>query len=328
MKYSNSKTAIVDKRILHFSKSIPMSWLESNKEFISDFIYTSNTNIDIDTIENRVDQIVSYKTQLEKLCKYKVIPQKTEEWHETRKHILTASNLALAIGQSKYGTRNKLIHSKATKENTNNFHAMRIPPIHWGNMFEPMAARCYSQKNDSIKVHEFGLIVHPTLDCFGASPDGINELGIMVEYKCPYKRIINHTIPDQYKYQILGQMAVCELQECDFVDCQFEKIYTFNDYRAIGNSNINHGIIVEYGNPDEPIFDYSPSYLSPRDAIEWLRNHPKYNSCLFHVWSLSKMNIHRDHFDEHKWNSIVPLIKDFWNDVYIMMEDLNSDSNN
>jgi hypothetical protein len=37
---------------------------------------------------------------------------------------------------------------------------------------------------------------------FGASPDGINELGIMVEIKCPFKRKLKKipSIIEQYYY--------------------------------------------------------------------------------------------------------------------------------
>jgi putative phage-type endonuclease len=314
-------TLMTDKHMLYFSKQIPTPWILKNKQFLTDFIHGSScVNHNPVKIEKRVDEIIRYKTQLERLKTLPIIKQKTDEWFETRKHILTASMLAQALGKSKYGTRQKLIESKAFPERAKVLYSMRIPSLHWGNMFEPMADRCYRQRFDDININEFGLVIHPDLHCFGASPDGINELGIMVEYKCPWKRIPNDTVPNQYKYQMLGQMATCGLEECDFVDCQFEKHYTYSDYGNLGNIRTNHGIIVEYGDSIAPIFDYSPPYMTPKETLEWLYSHKKFNNCLYHLWSLTKMNIHREYFDEHKWNNIVPEIKRFWNDVDTILE--------
>lgn len=48
------------------------------------------------------------------------------------------------------------------------------------------------------KIYEFGLMKNPHHDFFGASPDGISELGVMLEIKCPYKRrpTLNPIIPE------------------------------------------------------------------------------------------------------------------------------------
>ena len=63
----------------------------------------------------------------------------------------------------------------------------------------------------SVEVFEFGILRHPTIECLGASPDGISDIGIMLEIKCPWKRKKTETIPEQYYYQIQGQLDVCSL---------------------------------------------------------------------------------------------------------------------
>ena len=66
------------------------------------------------------------------------------------------------------------------------------------------------------------------MKCFGASPDGINDLGTMVEIKTPYRRRVDGNIPNGYMLQMQGQMAVCGLEECDFVDATIKM-----DYRSL-----------------------------------------------------------------------------------------------
>ena len=54
----------------------------------------------------------------------------------------------------------------------------------------------------------------------------------MVEIKCPYSRKLKKDyIPEKYYYQIQGQLAVCNLKECDYVECIFKKYNNKNDYR-------------------------------------------------------------------------------------------------
>jgi hypothetical protein len=45
----------------------------------------------------------------------------------------------------------------------------------------------------------------------------------MVEIKCPYSKTLKD-IPDEYAAQMLGQMACCELTECDFVVCRVREL--------------------------------------------------------------------------------------------------------
>ena len=65
-----------------------------------------------------------------------------------------------------------------------------------------------------------GLIIHNQYKHIGASPDGISDLGIMLEIKCPFKRKIDGAIPEQYWMQIQGQLEVCDLEECDYLECK------------------------------------------------------------------------------------------------------------
>jgi hypothetical protein len=50
-----------------------------------------------------------------------------------------------------------------------------------------------------------------------------HTLWVMVEIKCPYSKTLKD-IPDEYAAQMLGQMACCELTECDFVVCRVREL--------------------------------------------------------------------------------------------------------
>ena len=115
------------------------------------------------------DELV-YRERLEKLTnlkKLKLPEQRSEEWYALRKKILTASSVASAIGKCHFTTRDELILSKIIEKP---FEAN--PITEWGVKYEDVAIQFYQELYDT-KVLDFGLIPHPELDIFGASPDGI-----------------------------------------------------------------------------------------------------------------------------------------------------------
>ena len=46
--------------------------------------------------------------------------------------------------------------------------------------------------------------------------------GRMLEIKCPYSRVINGIVPDNYEVQMQIQLEVCDLEICDF--CKLEYV--------------------------------------------------------------------------------------------------------
>jgi putative phage-type endonuclease len=294
-----------------------------NIEGFSKYIYNSlNNEFTLPSILERVKSIYEYRIILETLKKLPFVKQRTEEWLELRKNRLTASDLYDAI---KGGlTSMNLAKKKANIINdTINYNA--IPALKWGTMFEPMASRCYSQANNNMNVYDFGLICDPNNEHFGASPDGINELGIMIEIKCPYSRkIIDDVIPIKYKMQMQGQLAVCGLKECDYIECEFKTLENEEEYlQSIAKyAKVNHGIIAEYLNQDNSYdYLYSAANNTPLEAIEDIHkqmdkddinNIKKYK---MHYWVLVKMNVQKVYFDENEWKSIVPKISAFWDKV-------------
>lgn len=268
----------------------------------------------------RKKDIKLYMKQLNLLKKIPLIKQRTDEWYEIRKTRLTASDLDEAIGKNNL----KLAKKKAgvLRENIN---YATIAPLKWGVMFEEMASRCYSQLRNDIHIYEFGLIVDNNQKHFGASPDGINEMGIMIEIKCPYcRKILDNSIPHKYYMQIQGQLATCNLKECDYIECDFETFDSIDSYKNSIDNNvlINHGIICEYKNKDgEYHYIYSDKYLNVNNVIENIQSKKKeFNSDIFMFirytpWKLKHMNIQRVLFDEIVWSETVPKIDIFWEKV-------------
>ena len=299
----------------YFNNSFDVTETDSIATFIKE---TCKCNIEYEEIVKRINNIKEYRKQLEYLLTLPQVAQRSEEWYELRRSCLTASSIAQAVDKGKYGSSSQLKRKKAFPEED---IFVKSPPLEWGIRFEQIASRSYKQRNKDIKLYEFGMLRHPSVFCFGASPDNISELGIMVEYKCPYKRKINGAIPEEYLMQMQGQMAVCCLKECDYVECEIDAYYNDEDYcnKVDDFSDRDHGIVIERFNNDdsEEKYIYSPEYLTPVKCIEWLDNEKnKLESKLkIHYWKLRKINIMRVNFDEKYWNELLPKIIKFWGDV-------------
>ena len=279
-------------------------------------------------VKKRALEIREYRKELKVLLQLPLMKQRTEEWYEARKTRLTASDLSDAI---KGGNGSiKLAKKKANIiVDTINYNA--IPALKWGTMFEPMATRCYSQKMNNIEIHDFGLVCDTENEHFGASPDGINELGIMLEIKCPYSRkIVDGVIPEKYKMQIQGQLAVCKLKECDYIECVFKSLESVDEYLALDDDcDVKHGIIAEYYNPKgEYVYYYSEPNQTPKECVDEICNHSngdderserirseKLKFSKYTYWRLDEMIIQRVVFNADMWKTIVPKINTFWESV-------------
>lgn len=262
---------------------------------------------------------------LNELKERPLIKQRSEEWFKLRENRLTASDLYDAVYHPITLIKKKIKNVS--------FNSYSIPALKWGCMFEEVAANIYAHLN-STKINEFGLLVNDKINNFGASPDGITDEGIMIEIKCPYSREIkDKVIPDKYYYQMQGQMAVCELDICDYIECKFKTFNNIDEYienikklyeNDNGNDNENdngnendidykhdndykHGIIAE-------LKDHSYIYSTPNqnynDNIDEMK---KINDAKYVYWYLDIINVQRVYFDKDKWNNkIVKKIADYW----------------
>lgn len=280
------------------------------------FGYTRDDLQDVLTIIQDIQQV-------EVLRQEPLVPQRSKEWFDLRENRLTASDLAQSLGKGKFGNKKQLLEKKAFPDR---FPFKTMAPLKWGTMFEEMGIRCYLQKVNPVKIYEFGLIPNKEIPCFGASPDGITETGIMVEMKCPYNRKCTNEVPEQYYYQIQGQLATCKLSTCDYVECYYEVYHDISEYMItctpLGKQD--HGIILEFLNTSEGYtYEYSPVDYTTEECVHWanrtvatfLEQNPGYTFLKMTPWKLKHMYHTRVRLDRNLWESIVPEIYAFWKEV-------------
>jgi putative phage-type endonuclease len=311
----------IDKAILKYIDNIDN--IHANEIAKSIQLELNANDTSLGKIVKRLEQIKGYRKTLQELRALPFVKQRSQEWLDLRKDRLTASDLHDAIKGG--ATSLSLAKKKAgVVSDTINYNA--IPALKWGTMFEPMASRCYSQMNDNIQIYDFGLICDKTNKHFGASPDGITELGIMIEIKCPISRkIIDGFIPPKYEMQMQGQLAVCCLEECDYIECDFKTFEDEEEYlqNIQEDSTVGHGVIAEFLNENrEYYYLYSDANMTPTEALanieeqlanlENLKIRQLYKKT---YWYLKQINTQKVYFNPEKWQEVVPKIDTFWEQV-------------
>jgi putative phage-type endonuclease len=240
------------------------------------------------------------KIILNKLKEKPFIKQRTDEWFSLRQNILTASDLYDAIYHPASLIKKKIKNAS--------FNSYAIPALKWGCMFEPIAIDIYGYLNKT-KINEFGLLVNNNIENFGASPDGITDEGIMIEIKCPYSREIkDNVIPDKYYYQMQGQMAVCELDICDYTECKFITFKDQDEYiQKVENlETYKHGIIADLGLGNYKYSTFDQNYKLNIDEMK------EYDNCIY--WKLDIIYVQRVKFDVELWNNTIKSnIINYWN---------------
>lgn len=148
---------------------------------------------------------------VKKLIEREYAEQRSEEWLELRQGMLTASDVATAIGENKYETPRGLLLKKC---GYNKFTGNAA--TEHGNKYEDEARILYEQRYGEV-VHEIGLCPHPKYPWLGGSPDGVSESGKLIEIKCPMSRQITPEVPKHYMPQLQLCMEILDLEECDFI---------------------------------------------------------------------------------------------------------------
>jgi YqaJ-like viral recombinase domain len=92
--------------------------------------------------------------------------------------------------------------------------------MRYGSEQEPFARTAYEIRTENI-VDQVGFVFHPRLNFSGASPDGLIQEDGGLELKCP--KTTTHlaymaagTVPKEYEYQMLWNMACAEREWWDF----------------------------------------------------------------------------------------------------------------
>ncbi len=290
-------------------------------------IISCEYNISRDFIRNRLQKIKSYKKQLKEINKIPIIVQRSDEWFNIRKNLITASDMAQALNKGKFGSQKEFLIKKINNllNNNNKYVQSDNIALVWGVKYEEVANMVYIRRND-IKVYEYGLIKHPTISCFGASPDGISELGVMLEIKCPFRRVINGTIPEQYWMQIQGQLEVCDLEECDYLECKISEYKSEKEFLDdthednILTKDLNEkGIIFDYKENNETKYIYSKLDMTTEELLEWKRDtivefdiSVNYNIT---YWRLDKYLCNRVYRDKEFFEENIKKLQYLWDKI-------------
>jgi len=149
--------------------------------------------------------------------------QGSEQWYDLRTGRITASKFSVLMsGKSTKGYKD-LVHNAVgeifaeTKDETYTNEIMQR-----GVEMESEAALEYEHVN-GVDTSEVGFItnnnIHP--EYFGVSPDRLVENG-GIEIKCPLIKthigyLMNGKLPNEYKWQVQGQILISEFEFVDFM---------------------------------------------------------------------------------------------------------------
>jgi putative phage-type endonuclease len=225
--------------------------------------------------------------------------QKTKEWFDYRFNRITASDMATAIDCNPYESVESFICKKCDPD----FPFLDNDFVYHGKKYEQIATSLYEHLYNS-KVTEFGCLPSEKYKFLGASPDGIGskstldykfnkKLGYMLEIKCPYVRAIKNKgkiageiCPFYYYCQVQQQLECCNLDFCDFIQCNLKEykdrtaylqdtIHTMKITENIDGSymevdqNMSRGYLLQFLPKEyKPLFDgdkhhYKSFYIYP-----------------------------------------------------------------
>lgn len=246
------------------------------------------------------------------------IQQRTAPWYAARGTLLTASDLGQALGEGLFGTRDDLLWAKVERTTKADPLPGAFDPFSWGIMFEPIVAQLYAATREDVPLHDFGLLRHRTVDCFGCSPDGVSELGVMLEIKAPIKRQLTGLVKAAYYMQVQGQMEVCDLDACDFIEC---KIACYNNLEHMAADETltdaqRGAVLIGPGK----VYSYSPWGQTPAQVGAWLAASgvdasDREQMKNVRLWFQRTLLVHRIPRDRAFWEDALPKVRAFWDDV-------------
>jgi putative phage-type endonuclease len=277
-------------------------------------------------VAQTLDKMQRDAAQVRELMARPQLEQRTPEWYLERDSMITASDLAQALGEGKFASQKDFYEKKCAPGRNDPRTGPTPEPMAWGIKYEAVACAVYRARTGQ-RVHEFGLLRHPRIPWIGASPDGITDAGIMVEIKCPWRRkIIPGEVPQQYYVQMQAQLDVCGLTSCDYVECALTEYRSREDFladsepaapdlalRADGNEK---GLLVER---DDGSFVYPPQEMEENTAalLQWADGQPG-KAC---YWGLRVFSVSRVDLDQAFIDRKIHEASPVWTNVLQMRAD-------
>ena len=246
--------------------------------------------------------------------------QRSEEWHALRLNSVGASESSAIFDANPYETYNGLLIKKCGHQVP--FFAKFAQH---GVMLEPVVQELYALRN-KCELLEFGSLTHSKYPFISASPDGITNIGVMVEIKVPPKREITGVPPRYYWYQMQQQMQVCNLYHVDFIECQIGEYNTWSEFIEEFEGNGNSGILVEYLTFDSDVtrYRYAPVDMKTIDDVEQWRcriiddmesKKDTVEMFAFRYWRLKTYSHCVVWRDDDWWNANKDKYEEFWKKV-------------
>jgi putative phage-type endonuclease len=153
------------------------------------------------------------------------VEQRTTEWNLQRLGNVTASRVADILAKTKTGAsasrQNYLIELALQRVTGAIPQSFTSDAMQWGIDNEAQARVAYEIKTGNF-VDQVGFIKHPTIEYFGASPDGIIDSNGLVEIKCMQPKghwevIKTKEIPKNYWIQQQAQLSCTNREWNDYV---------------------------------------------------------------------------------------------------------------
>lgn len=244
--------------------------------------------------DNQIDDIVDNEDiirrskQLDILMNIEYPPQRSAKWFALRDERMTASDAGTILNMNKHQPQYDFLTKKVKRPpfESNKF-------CYHGTKFEQIATMIYEYRMN-VKVNDFGLVAHPTIDFLAASPDGIigkykldgktktKYVGRMLEIKCPVSRKINmegeikgEICPLYYWAQVQMQLECCDLDECDFWQCE---IWEYDDKEEfLRDTNLDQPFLAKSSNMEKGCL----IQLLPKSKVNELKDKDKYWDVLY-----------------------------------------------
>lgn len=152
--------------------------------------------------------------------------QRTEEWWSARCGRVTASKVKDVMAKGRGGApsatrQNYMMQLLCERLTGKREEGSTSAAMQRGTDLEPFARSAY-EVDKGVMTVETGLILHPRIEGFGASPDGLVGDRGMLEIKSPNTATHVATLQSgrhdpQYEWQMLAQLACADRDWVDFV---------------------------------------------------------------------------------------------------------------
>lgn len=150
----------------------------------------------------------------------------TPNWLAARRGCLTASRMNDAadfLKTGKPGAKRIALLKDLAAEAISDYAVEHFvtADMQWGTDHQPHATAAYEARRGLLVGPEV-FVLHPEIERFGATPDGLVGHDGLVEFKCPRTTtfiswVTEGVVPEQHRLQMLAQLACTGRKWCDFV---------------------------------------------------------------------------------------------------------------